>query len=1254
MNFFRKRFLPLLTMISLFFGSGLHAQLSTNVQYVPNYLLPSPNAAALMKFSDVPVSPYTGTADVTVPIYTIHAKGIDVPVSIDYHTGGIKLKEEASSEGLGWALNAGGMISRTIMNYDDFGTQQYPYFTSAVPQLSGDISITQPAQANNVQPLSPWFFDFFCNYNVSTTQGTENFYNAFNSGAAQYDMEPDIFSYNFPGHSGKFILTRAGQAVLQKQENIQIQFQGTGTAVTFTITDDQGNKFYFNTIELSHTGSTTPISSWYLSKILTQQQDSVTFSYLDVGSPTNVRPDVNQTYNYYCSPTQGLYTSSPSTATYDNQALQTITFTNGQLQFLFDQNRSDLQNGFKLDSVILYSRNAAGTLTYQHEHDFYYSYFNQGLAGTDTFRFYRLKLDSVKERSASGTLPPYSFIYNNPNPGGLSQKDTFSVDHWGYYNGMPNSQLIPSMGIAYAPVEFNNFEETEFLSYSGANREPNLEYMQTFSLQQVNYPTGGSTVFQYQANDYDFGNSSAGANTTFQTSQIVTVDSILNIDHHGTTSGTIDLSNIYPILPNGSPQTNVSLDIAFRYQQNDSFSYQNSSHKIYFTFTGPGIDVYQDINGATCDPGSPVCTINVLITVTTPGVYTWSGYIDSAYVDTVRTFEEIHVAVQDTVLQQTYNLLQNNPNLNFISPAAGLRIQSVTNYKDPVTIASEKVYAYDYLQDKLGTGTPQQYSYGRLMSFPVYVNYAFTRSGGNNCTQISLFGSSYSALTSAIQGNIVGYDQVTETSIDPVTGLDNGMTVYSYYNSNDSAKTADGFGFPGTLNMGYNLDGMLKSKIVYADNGGVYSKLTETDNYYHTANRIVYYSPKYTYPGNSGDPVYCTPNDSAVGAETLALFYPSIKSERVLLDSTISTVYAQQNPASFATVRNRNYYDNPLHYQVTRAYTYDSKGDTLVTKLNYPQDYIPSGQLVTHNTILDSMIGRNMVSEVIEKQDSLYYPGSSAGYVTGAEVSLFRISSPYNTIVPDRTYKLAINSPVANFQPFAISGNTTSLDSRYRQMISFDQYDGYNNLQQYTPVDQNSVNYIWDYLHKYPIAQVKNAALADVAATSFEADGTGNWTYTGTSTADTTSITGSYSYNLGQTNGNLTKSGLTSSTTYILSYWTKNTSSLSIAGTISGYPIKGKTIRGWTYYEHKLTGQTSLAISGTGYIDELRLYPATAQMTTYTYSPLVGTTTSCDVDNKVTYYFYDAYQRLKRIKDQDGNIIKTFQYHYANQNPFNQ
>src|SRR5580704_346615 len=154
-----------------------------------------------MKFSDVPVSPYTGTADVSVPIYTIQAKGINVPVSLSYHTGGIKLKEEASWVGLGFALNAGGAISRTIMNYDDFGTQGPLYFTTAVPQLAGDMTGYHPSQPTYENYYGNYFVDFFCNYLENTTGGNVNYYNAFFLGTPAYDMEPDIFSYSFPGHS---------------------------------------------------------------------------------------------------------------------------------------------------------------------------------------------------------------------------------------------------------------------------------------------------------------------------------------------------------------------------------------------------------------------------------------------------------------------------------------------------------------------------------------------------------------------------------------------------------------------------------------------------------------------------------------------------------------------------------------------------------------------------------------------------------------------------------------------------------------------------------------------------------------------------------------------------------------------------------------------------------------------------------------------------------------------------------------------
>jgi YD repeat-containing protein len=41
-------------------------------------------------------------------------------------------------------------------------------------------------------------------------------------------------------------------------------------------------------------------------------------------------------------------------------------------------------------------------------------------------------------------------------------------------------------------------------------------------------------------------------------------------------------------------------------------------------------------------------------------------------------------------------------------------------------------------------------------------------------------------------------------------------------------------------------------------------------------------------------------------------------------------------------------------------------------------------------------------------------------------------------------------------------------------------------------------------------------------------------------------------------------------------------------------------------------------------------------------------TSSTDAKGMTTYYEYDAFQRLKTIKDQNGNILKQTDYHYKN------
>src|SRR5438445_10783632 len=104
---------------------------------------------------------------------------------------------------------------------------------------------------------------------------------------------------------------------------------------------------------------------------------------------------------------------------------------------------------------------------------------------------------------------------------------------------------------------------------------------------------------------------------------------------------------------------------------------------------------------------------------------------------------------------------------------------------------------------------------------------------------------------------------------------------------------------------------------------------------------------------------------------------------------------------------------------------------------------------------------------------------------------------------------------------------------------------------------------IWDYNGVYVIAEVKNATQSNIAYTSFEADGTGNWTVPSTNRDTLNSITGKKCYNL--VSGSCSRAGLTSSTSYVISYWSKTGSSYTIPGTTATKQGKTITINGRTW-----------------------------------------------------------------------------------------
>ena len=64
-------------------------------------------------------------------------------------------------------------------------------------------------------------------------------------------------------------------------------------------------------------------------------------------------------------------------------------------------------------------------------------------------------------------------------------------------------------------------------------------------------------------------------------------------------------------------------------------------------------------------------------------------------------------------------------------------------------------------------------------------------------------------------------------------------------------------------------------------------------------------------------------------------------------------------------------------------------------------------------------------------------------------------------------------------------------------------------------------------------------------------------------------------------------------------------------------------------------------------IDDIRLRPIDASMSTYTYNDLGKVTSITDENNITAYYEYDDAGRLKLVRDQNYNIKAKHEYHYA-------
>lgn len=172
---------------------------------------PTPNAASLGKFGDIPISYPNGNIALSIPIYTISSRGLEMPIFLSYSAAGVNLNTLPSWTGENWVLNAGGVITRQVNGEPDewicpseltYHNQVHNYFESynIIPNM---------VKTNNYQGL----------IDDELFAAEEE---AYKFGLKRHDYQPDIFTFNVMGKSGKFYLDNEGIWRVACDDNMEV------------------------------------------------------------------------------------------------------------------------------------------------------------------------------------------------------------------------------------------------------------------------------------------------------------------------------------------------------------------------------------------------------------------------------------------------------------------------------------------------------------------------------------------------------------------------------------------------------------------------------------------------------------------------------------------------------------------------------------------------------------------------------------------------------------------------------------------------------------------------------------------------------------------------------------------------------------------------------------------------------------------------------------------------------------------------
>lgn len=1275
-----------------------------------NIIPPSPTAAALGKYIEMPVSLYTGTPSINIPIWELKEKDISVPISLSYHASGVKVAEVASSVGLGWSLNAGGVITRSVRGKDDFEWNGYRNL---------GIKFPQDGLQNDCRNGTEEGYQFA----VSVLHETDK--------NKIPDTDPDIFYFNFGGYSGSFVFDQFGNVHCLEEKGLKIipptlpapntNYMSIDTK--WSIIAPNGLTYVFAAKEIAYANShaavtytkvngvtygnseniTTYISSWYLSEIVSVSGEKVSFSYesyeSEITSPVdNVNYSLendNCTLGVHCMSNfcAGKSISTWNIARTQGWRLNGIVSSETYIKFI-NGTRCDLVGDLKVDKIEIYQHNNnTEQRNIVKRFQLLYGYGENDInqpapadcGSVEASAKRRLWLRSVQDlgKGTGAPIPPHQFTYYKAHL--LPARNSGQNDAYGYASiasVVDDTKLADCFGNYYLPYP------TDTHLYG--------------ALTDITYPTGGKTSFEYEQHDYG--------------------DYFSYNDREATTRNCINLTQI----GNGTKSTSSYVHTA----------YVNDETEIDITLNYPTLSV--------TNPCSYVKLVVGILPLNGTPYYTSElcppTNSSQTSVSTKLKVKQCQItfAIIVDMASSTNTITMNAKWRNYIPKVtsgykkmSGLRIKrKMEQDENNVMMVSDFVYRMPDQPTKSSAKvmttalTSYKVKEKTLRQDPNNGGYSVAYCKYN----VTSLKNSGLPLGSSAAGNLVGYDVVTVIKRQSINDVLQplGKTVYTYENEKEIVTALDYEGYliagtPPNIEFSYKNGRVKKQQVFDSQNRILSQEINEYTDIFLGHKEVhglkmsgmVYGGTPQALSGTQADYEIskCSQVDFVVYKFRPVWNYQN---------KSITTIYSYQTnlpteQGAYLTQTTDFFYENKYHKQLTKVVKTDSEGNKRTTEYKYAEDFTPANFTkwvdieerfyANINQIRGTWVAcANQAYSFLVINPNTYY--NAYGWSNYDEIVLPKLNLCEAQLIS------AINNQIVMRKYDDSEYHSINNPTLYHDMVVLTLHGmGHIPVKTYEWVEKNGVNHLIGYEEKVfqsiDINQnvvnatqkkqiyVKEVKTADIGVPIpkyvVEATGVPNVTTKvmfshpdefarPTSIQKPSDIPESYIYGGIDKNYPIAKA-LNAKPTDIFhtsfeeltnyqtdpktgkKYWSGGeykkivgldvNNAKSIALTNGSYTLsywRRVGYANWTF-ETKNVQVTngSYEITLTGEIDEVRFFPADALMTTYTYEPLIGMTSQTDTNNQTIYYEYDSFGRLRLMRDDKGNILKQNTYHYKGQ-----